>query len=80
MGRQDERGGSELLGTTDCISAAAQFIARQRGGVGRILTLHYRLVDGRCAGCTTASKQWPCLPASVAIQLLDRDRARARNR
>jgi hypothetical protein len=54
-------------GNTNCIDAAARFLAAEPGAAERALENHRRSPDGRCAGCRTRPVDWPCSTASIAL-------------
>jgi hypothetical protein len=49
------------------VEAAIQFMAQQRGGAERVLSIHRRLPDGRCRGCLTTVTTWPYPVAHLAL-------------
>jgi hypothetical protein len=51
---------------SNCIQAAAEFVATQPDGPQRILAVHHRRADGTCAACLGAFTPWPCTAAIIA--------------
>jgi hypothetical protein len=48
------------------VEFAAYFVARQPGGVERILRRHHPMPNGLCAGCVATPTMHPCQAARIA--------------
>jgi hypothetical protein len=54
------------VGGNSCIVEAARLITANRGEAERLLIVHRRSADGRCAGCGRSIARWPCAFVAIA--------------